>query len=390
MSAANRNNSRAGDILVVDDTVANLKLLTDILSGAGYHVRPASNGELALRSARAKPPALVLLDILMPEMDGFEVCRRLKQNEHTRDIPVIFLSGLAETTDKSKGFALGAVDYITKPFHADEVLARARVHLDLSAAKDQLRNQNLQLQQVNRQLTGEIAERKWAEKALAEALSRLQSLSGEEFKVQEEERSHIAHELHEQLAQELASVNMYLTLLAPHCRDEEAKARLQDARGMIELMMKQIREMSQQLRPSQLDMFGLRVALHSHCTEQSDVAGWVLHFDAPQPGQRPSPDVETACFRLAQGALANIAKHANATEVWVSLRENGGELELRVRDNGKGFNLAELQNLAGGANLGLIEMTERARQVGGRLDFESSPGKGTEVRAVFPHVVSPS
>lgn len=390
MSAANRNNSRDGDILVVDDTVANLKLLTDILSGAGYHVRPASNGELALRSARAKPPALMLLDILMPEMDGFEVCRRLKQNERTRDIPVIFLSGLTETTDKSKGFALGAVDYITKPFHADEVLARARVHLDLSAAKDQLRNQNLQLQQVNRQLTGEIAERKWAEKALAEALCRLQSLSGEEFKVQEEERSHIAHELHEQLAQELASVNMYLTLLDPHCRDEEAKARLKDARGMIELMMKQIREMSQQLRPSQLDMFGLQVALHAQCTEQSDAAGWVLHFDAPQSRQRPRPDVETACFRLAQGALANIAKHAAATEVWVSLSENGDELQLRVRDNGVGFNLAEIRKLPAGANLGLIEMAERARQVGGRVDFESSPGKGTEVLAVFPRAVSPS
>lgn len=378
-----------GDILVVDDTVANLKLLANILSDAGYPVRPAADGELALRSMRARQPALILLDIRMPGVDGFEVCRRLKADEHTRDIPVIFLSSLTDTADKTKGFELGAVDYIAKPYHAQEVLARVKAHLALAAAKEQLRTQNLQLQQVNEQLTVEIAERKWAEKALADALSRLQSLSGEEFKVQEEERSHIAHELHEQLAQELASLNMYLTILKPHCREEEAKARLQDARGMIELMMKQIREMSLQLRPSQLDTFGLYVALRAHCTEQSAAAGWVLHFDAPKQGQRPQPNVETACFRMVQEALANIAKHANATEVWVSLRENGNQLQLRVRDNGMGFNAAEIQKGPEGASLGLIEMAERARQVGGQIDFESSPGNGTDIRAIFPLIASP-
>ena len=114
----------AGDVLVVDDTLDNLKLLMDILTAAGIHARPAGSGELALRSARAKRPALVLLDIMMPDMDGFEVCRRLKSDAATRDIPVIFLSGLTDTGDKSRGFSLGAVDYITKPFQSEEVLAR--------------------------------------------------------------------------------------------------------------------------------------------------------------------------------------------------------------------------------------------------------------------------
>jgi signal transduction histidine kinase len=390
MSSVEPNVIQAWDILVVDDTVANLKLLMDILTGAGYHARPAVNGELALRSAQAKQPALVLLDIMMPEMDGFEVCRRLKQNERTRDIPVLFLSGLAETADKSKGFALGAVDYITKPFHVEEVLARVRVHLALAAAKEQLRTQNIQLQRANEQLTGEIAERRRAEEALEVALTRMQALSERITKGQEEERHRIAYELHEQLGQELASVNMCLTMLKPFCRNQEAKARLQDARGMIELMTKRIRDMSVQLRPSLLDTFGLYAALRWQCTEQSGAAGWVLHFEVPQPGRRPQPDVETACFRLVQAALANIAAHANATEIWVSLRENGDELQLCVRDNGIGFNAAGIQNRPEGADFGLMGMAERARQVGGRMDLESSPGKGTEVRAVFPLIASSS
>jgi len=382
-------NYQTGEILVVDDTLSNLKLMMKILTRAGYHARPAANGELALRSAQAKQPALVLLDIMMPEMDGFEVCRRLKQNERTRDVPVIFLSGMTETADKSKGFALGAVDYITKPFHAEEVLARVRVHLALAAAKEQLRTQNLQLQQANAQLNGEIAERKRAEQALEVALNRMQALSDRITRGQEEERHSIAYELHEQLGQELASANIYLTMLEPHCREREAMARLRDARGMIELMMKRIRDMSLHLRPLQLDTLGLNAALQWQCTEQSDAAGWVLHFDGPQPGQRPQPDVETACFRVAQEALANIAEHAHATEVWVSLRDDGDELHLCVRDNGVGFDAAEIKNRPEGANLGLMGMAERARQVGGRMDLESSPGNGAEIRAVFPLLVPP-
>lgn len=177
-------------------------------------------------------------------------------------------------------------------------------------------------------------------------------------------------------------------MLKPHCRDKETKALMQDAHSMIALMMKRIEEMSLHLRPSQLDAFGLYVTLHSQCTEQSDAAGWVLHFDAPKAGHRPRPDVETTCFRLAQQALANIAKHAKATEVWVSLIANGDELRLLVRDNGRGFNVAEIQNGPERDNLGLIGMAERARQVGGRVDFESRPGGGTEVRAVFPQLAS--
>lgn len=125
-----------GNILAVDDTPASLKLLTDILTDAGYAVRSAINGELALHAAAAHRPELVLLDIRMPGMDGFEVCRRLKAEPATRGVPVIFVSAMSETVEKVQGFELGAVDFVSKPYQREELLARVRTHLEM----DRLRN----------------------------------------------------------------------------------------------------------------------------------------------------------------------------------------------------------------------------------------------------------
>ena len=127
-----------GYILAVDDTPASLRLLTDILIGEGYKVRSAINGELALHAAAAETPQLVLLDVSMPEMDGFEVCRRLKQVPHLHDVPVIFVSALSDTSEKLRGFEVGGVDYVTKPFQRDELLARVRTHLELHQLRHNL------------------------------------------------------------------------------------------------------------------------------------------------------------------------------------------------------------------------------------------------------------
>jgi PAS domain S-box-containing protein len=508
------DSSPAGDILVVDDTAANLKLLTDILTGAGYRTRPASNGELALRSVRARRPGLILLDIRMPGMDGFEVCRRLKADATTRDIPVIFLSALTEIADKAKGFELGAVDYVAKPFEPREVLARIGTHLALSAANEQFKTQNIHLQRTNEQLTREIAERKRAEEALRESRDRLNGIylsvgdgivsvdedqrivlfnsaaerifehsaasvigrslsvllperfrtpheqhvrifdatgkanrmmgtygqiyglraSGEEFPVdatvsqsgispnklftvilrditerrqaeqvreqllkrlellsgrlataQEEERGKIAYELHEELGQELAILKIHLQLME---KDYRGKTHLREALTIAELALERVRSMSLNLRPPQLDDFGLYVALRAHCTKQADAVGWTLHFDDPEPGERPHPDVELACFRVAQQALVNVAQHANATEVWVTLHKSGDELQLRIRDNGVGFDVGEIRGRTEQPALGLIAMEGRAKLAGGHVEISSSSGGGTEIRAVFPRVVS--
>jgi diguanylate cyclase (GGDEF)-like protein len=121
-----------GKILVVDDTPASLKLLSDLLKAEGYEVRSAISGELALHSAESAPPELILLDIRMPIMDGYEVCRRLKAQPVTRDVPVIFVSAAQETDEKVRAFREGGIDYITKPFQKEEVLARVKTQIALS------------------------------------------------------------------------------------------------------------------------------------------------------------------------------------------------------------------------------------------------------------------
>ncbi len=125
-------------ILAVDDTAASLRLLTDLLKEEGYEVRSAISGELALHAASISPPQLVLLDIRMPGMDGYEVCRRLKADAATCDVPVIFVSAAAETDEKVQGFKVGAVDFVTKPYQRDELLARVRTHLELNRLRNNL------------------------------------------------------------------------------------------------------------------------------------------------------------------------------------------------------------------------------------------------------------
>jgi PleD family two-component response regulator len=159
------------DILVVDDTLANLRLLTQMLSNYGYRVRPVTDGAQALLTVRSTPPNLILLDIRMPDMSGYEVCKRLKSDPRTRDIPVIFLSALGETEDKVKAFAVGGVDYVTKPFQVEEVLARVQTHLALRALQRQLEEANLQLAAQNAELAMRNTE-------LQEALSTIKTLSG--------------------------------------------------------------------------------------------------------------------------------------------------------------------------------------------------------------------
>lgn len=125
-------------ILAVDDTPASLRLLTSILKEEGYEVRSAISGELALRAAVNSPPDLVLLDIRMPGMDGYEVCRRLKAQPETREVPVIFVSAVSETDEKVRGFEIGAVDFVTKPYQRDELMARVRTHLELNRLRNHL------------------------------------------------------------------------------------------------------------------------------------------------------------------------------------------------------------------------------------------------------------
>lgn len=159
-----------GNILVVDDTPANLQLLATVLNERGYKVRPAPSGKLALQAALREPPDLVLLDINMPEMDGFEVCRRLKADLRLAAIPVIFISATRETSDKVQAFAVGGVDYVTKPFQFEEVQARVATHLELRRVQTELLRNNQRLEGLVASQVKEISD---AQVATIVALAKL-------------------------------------------------------------------------------------------------------------------------------------------------------------------------------------------------------------------------
>ncbi|UIE37293.1 putative bifunctional diguanylate cyclase/phosphodiesterase [Leptodesmis sichuanensis] len=163
------------DILIVDDTPENLRLLSIMLSKQGYQVRKAINGQMALTAVQALKPDLILLDIMMPELDGYEVCRRLKTNPETADIPVVFLSTLDDPFDKVQAFRVGGADYITKPFQLEEVLARAQHQLSLQVATRQLRQLNACLEQRIQERTQdlEIANAQLTKLALQDSLTGL-------------------------------------------------------------------------------------------------------------------------------------------------------------------------------------------------------------------------
>ncbi|WP_437793894.1 response regulator [Sorangium sp. So ce693] len=159
MSRASAPGAREGTILVVDDMPANLALLVDHLESAGHQALAAEDAEAALKRASLMRPDLILLDVVMPGIDGFETCRRLKAAEGTRDIPVIFMTCLGEVADKLVGFEAGGVDYITKPFEIEEVLARIRTHLSLREAQKELEAKNAQLVRAHQELEQRVRDR---------------------------------------------------------------------------------------------------------------------------------------------------------------------------------------------------------------------------------------
>ncbi|MBD1939277.1 response regulator [Microcoleus sp. FACHB-68] len=174
------DSSNFGPILIVDDNPTNLQLLFDCLTTAGYKVWVARSGQSAIKKVEYSPPDLILLDVLMPGIDGFETCRYLKASESTKDIPVIFMTALADTENKVKGFNAGAVDYITKPFQQEEVLARVQTHLSI-------RNLTKKLQVQNEQLHQEVTERNQLANELERRVEeRTEELSQTNWRLQQE------------------------------------------------------------------------------------------------------------------------------------------------------------------------------------------------------------
>ena len=161
-----------GDILIIDDEPNNLDVLSTSLECYGYQVRQAVNAEIALKTVKLQVPDLILLDVIMPKVDGYELCKQLKSNPDTKEIPIIFLSALSQEHDKGKGFELGAVDFISKPFHLEEILARINHQLTIRKLEAKLKETNQKLEEHKYRLQTEI----YLRKKIEEKLKNLQHL----------------------------------------------------------------------------------------------------------------------------------------------------------------------------------------------------------------------
>jgi signal transduction histidine kinase len=247
-------------------------------------------------------------------------------------------------------------------------------------AKDTSASRNLEkkhIESLTNQLDEKVSE-------LEQTNGRLALLSRQLLAVQETERRHLARELHDEFGQILTVIGINLHTIKGSA-SAAAKPSLDDCISLVDEAIQHVRNLALELRPSILDDFGLSPALRWYCARQAVRTGHAVHFVARTISDRFAPEIETACFRIAQEALTNVMRHARTEQMWVELRQNVAGLRLVVRDDGAGFDVnAMRQRAAHGQSMGLLGMDERALLLGGRLEIKSTPGKGTTVEARFP------
>lgn len=415
METLNRDlDFRAYTILIVDDNPANLGVLFNYLDSYGFELMVAQDGESGLEKAEYNQPDIILLDALMPGLDGFEVCHRLKSSALTRGIPVIFMTALTGPEDIIKGFAVGAVDYVTKPIRQEELLARVATHLRLRDLTRQLQlaNQNLQQEVIERgqaeaalakyrdhleelveqrtvelrraveQLEQEIMERRQAEMEVRQKREQLRALSTRLAEMEETERRRLARELHDRVGQELGTLNINLNIMRAQLPKDETgllQSRLDDSLDLLRQVARHVYDVMGDLRSPVLDDYGLVAALNGYGSQFSTRTGIKVTVRGGEETTRWPPSIEDALFRIAQEALTNVARHAQATRATVSIEAAGDRLRLVVADDGVGFDPAQISVAAVGQGWGLISMTERAEAIGGSCRIESFPQRGTQV-----------
>lgn len=396
------NNSLA-NILIVDDEPNNLRVLSTILTEGGYQARSVLNGPMALRAAQSSPPDLILLDIMMPQMDGYQVCEHLKNDPSTKDIPVIFLSAKDQAADKVKAFAVGAVDYISKPFQIEEVMARVEHHLRLCKLQQQLAQQNCLLQEEIRQrqvaeealkqqnslLQKEIKERQKAEAALEKSNQDLMRSNAELEKF----ASIASHDLRSPLSSILA----YSQLLKISCSEsmnEESQHYTQRIIDASNHMIMLIQDLLEYCHVEQVqEPFAL-----IDCNQVLQEVCKNLSADISKNQAVITSDILPALMgnrsqlgQVFQNIVSNAIKYRQEAppEIHVSFAMEKERCIFSVKDNGIGIEAEYFQKIFemfkrlhnrktyAGTGIGLAICQKIVELHGGQIWVESEPGKGS-------------
>jgi signal transduction histidine kinase len=351
-----------GTLLIVDDVPNNLRVLFDCLKRYQFKLRIARDGEDALRQVALAPPDLILLDIMMPTLDGFETCRRLKADPNTAQIPVIFMTALTDTVDKIKGFELGAVDYITKPFQPEEVLMRINTHLTLQKLQSTLTEKNQLLQQQNQELE---AFAHTVAHDLKNPLSTIVNFIGilsEEYANQFDAQTlHLLKTIEQESWRSFEIIDALLLL---------ASARRRHIHFSLLNMSSILRRVKQRLTPM-IEQYNAQVDFPSEWPLAKGFAPWVEEIwvnylsNAIKYGGRP-PIIETG---------ANPLPDSDFVRFW-------------VKDNGDGLSPSAQKKLftpftrigqsrVEGHGLGLSIVQRIVERFGGEVGLESHPGQGS-------------
>jgi signal transduction histidine kinase len=340
-------------VLIVDDDPTARDTLVAMLEGEGYDLHLAKDGIQALRTLKQLQPDLILLDVMMPAMDGFEVCRRIRATPQLAEVPIILLTALDDRDSRLRGIEAGADDFLSKPADRRELIARARTITRL--------NRYRTLMQQREDI------RRMAERVVA---------------AQEEERQRLSRELHDDLGQALtthliALRNLQQDLSLPR---QTLIERLQSLYEQSYEIFVKIRGIARDLRPPVLDALGLKVAMQTYCSEFTRRTHLPVIFESEASLPELPDPYNITLYRSLQEALTNVIKHAHASQVWVDLSLEEDQITLTIQDNGIGFGgKAPASN-----GIGLAGLRERITIAGGTLTISSTPKRGTILSAQFP------
>lgn len=340
-------------ILIVDDNAASLQTLETILDDEAYTLKMASDGPQALAQAEALHPDLILLDVMMPGMDGFEVCRRLRATPGLAEVPIIMLTALDDNASRLEGIQSGADDFISKPFDRQELRARVRT-----------------ITRLNRYRT------------LLEQRESLRDMAKRMVTSLEDERMRISRELHDELGQLLTAELMDIRDLQNDLTIPPVTLfeRLEKIHNQAYEVTVKIRRLAHDLRPPLLSTLGFKKAVDVHCSKFSSHSHIPISLEIDERVANVPDVYGIILYRVLQEALTNIVKHANADHIWVELNAEDDSINLTVQDNGVG--------LKGGDNptagIGIVGMQERVALVGGELNIRSGKNGGTILMASLP------